>query len=94
MPQGQLVNQHFYREVVESLRKNIQTKHGYCIGTMPLNTKNITVAPQLPYSPDLNACDFYLFLRLKIHHIGALENIEIAIIDQLKVIPVSEFKLL
>ncbi|GFV36290.1 putative mariner transposase [Trichonephila clavipes] len=30
-------------------------------------SKNIHVAPQSPYSPDLNPCDFFLFPKLNIH---------------------------
>ncbi|GFU94518.1 putative transposase [Trichonephila clavipes] len=56
---------------------------------------NIPVAPQPPYSPDLSPCDFFLFLKLKNHlkghHFGTLENIQTAVIDQLKAIPISEF---
>lgn len=54
-------------------------------------TKNIPVAPQPPYSPDLSPCDFFLFPRLIIHlkgrHYGALENIQTSVTDELKAIP-------
>ncbi|GFS89484.1 protein GVQW3 [Trichonephila clavipes] len=47
-----------------------------------LASKNIPVAPQPPYSPDLNPCDFFLFPKLKNHlkghHFGTLENIQTA----------------
>ncbi|GFW14433.1 uncharacterized protein TNCV_298531 [Trichonephila clavipes] len=60
-----------------------------------LANKNIPVAPQPPYSPDLNPCDFFLFPKLKNHlkghHFGTLENIQTAVTDQLKAIPISEF---
>ncbi|GFT37861.1 uncharacterized protein TNCV_4129111 [Trichonephila clavipes] len=60
-----------------------------------LASKNIPVAPQPPYSPDLSPCDFFLFPKLKIHlkghHFGTLENIQTAVTDQLKAIPISEF---
>ncbi|GFT62049.1 putative transposase [Trichonephila clavipes] len=60
-----------------------------------LASKNITVAPQPPYSPDLSPSDFFLFpeLRnhLKGHHFGTLENIQTAVADQLKAISISEF---
>ncbi|GFV88179.1 putative transposase [Trichonephila clavipes] len=60
-----------------------------------LVSKNILVAPQPPYSPDLSPCDFFLFPKLKNHlkrhHFGTLENIQRAVTDQLKAIPISEF---
>ncbi|GFX00016.1 putative transposase [Trichonephila clavipes] len=40
-------------------------------------------------------CDFFLFPKLKNHlkghHFGTLENIQTAVTDQLKAIPISEF---
>ncbi|GFW96394.1 putative transposase [Trichonephila clavipes] len=60
-----------------------------------LASKNISVAPQPPYSPDLSPCYFFLFMKLKNHlkghHFGTLENIQTAVTDQLKAIPISEF---
>ncbi|GFX17120.1 protein GVQW3 [Trichonephila clavipes] len=60
-----------------------------------LASKNIPVAPQSSYSPDLSPCDFFLFPKLKNHlkghHFGTLENIQTAVADQLKAIPMSEF---
>ncbi|GFT20242.1 putative transposase [Trichonephila clavipes] len=60
-----------------------------------LASKNISVAPQPPYSPDLSPCDFFLFMKLtnhlKGHHFGSLENIQMAVTNQLKAIPISEF---
>ncbi|GFW35594.1 uncharacterized protein TNCV_2462361 [Trichonephila clavipes] len=58
-------------------------------------SKNIPVAPQPPYSSDLSPCDFLLFPKLKNHlkghHFGTLENIQMAVTDQLKATPISEF---
>jgi hypothetical protein len=31
-----------------------------------LTSKNITVIPHLPYSPDLTPCDFFLFPKMKL----------------------------
>lgn len=113
VPQGQTVNQHFYREVLERLRKRVirvrpnikntwvlHHDNAPCHTAISINeflaSKNIPVAPQPPYSPDLSPCDFFLFPRLKIHlkghHFGTLENIAKAVTDQLKAIPVSEFQ--
>ena len=59
-------------------------------------SKNIAVAPNPHYSPDLSPCDFLLQPKLKIHvkrtHFGTVENIQTAIADQLKAIPVPEFE--
>ncbi|GFS68743.1 uncharacterized protein TNCV_1959461 [Trichonephila clavipes] len=61
-----------------------------------LGSKNIPVAPHPPYSPDLSPCDFFLFPKLKNHlkghHFGTLENIQTAVTDQQKAIPISEFQ--
>ena len=60
-----------------------------------LASKNIPVASQ-PHSPDLSPCDFFLFPRLKTHLkelcFGAPDNIQTAVTNQLKAIPVSEFQ--
>ena len=61
-----------------------------------LAKKGITVVPQPPYSPDLSPCEFCLFPKLKFYlkrsHYGTVENIEKAVTDQLKAIPVSDFQ--
>jgi transposase len=58
--------------------------------------KRIPVVPQPPYSPDLSPCDFFLFPKLKFYlkgrHFGTVENIEKAVTDQLKAIPVSDYQ--
>ena len=57
--------------------------------------KSIPVVPQLPYSPDLSPCDFFLFPRLKNHlkgrHFGTLDNIQKSVTDELKGIPAEAF---
>ncbi|GFX89509.1 putative transposase [Trichonephila clavipes] len=62
---------------------------------LTVNGKNIPVAPQPPYSSDLSPCDFFLFPKLKNHlkghHFGTLENIQTAVTDQLKAIPIPKF---
>ncbi|GFU23241.1 uncharacterized protein TNCV_3396021 [Trichonephila clavipes] len=64
-------------------------------GNRFLANKNIPVAPQPLYSPDLSPCDFFLFPKLKNHlkghHFGTLENIQTTVTDQLKAIPICEF---
>uniref|UniRef100_A0A2S2NRT1 Mariner Mos1 transposase n=1 Tax=Schizaphis graminum TaxID=13262 RepID=A0A2S2NRT1_SCHGA len=112
IPQGQTVNQHFYKEVLERLRKRVIWVRPNIKNTWVLHhdnapchrvisiiqflaAKNIPVAPQPPYSPNLSPCDFFLFPRIKIHlkgqHFGTLENIKMYVTDQLKAIPVIEF---
>ncbi|GFT29117.1 putative mariner transposase [Trichonephila clavipes] len=53
------------------------------------------IGEEPPCSPDLSPCDFFLFPKLKNHlkghHFGTLENIQTAVTDQLKVIPISDF---
>jgi Transposase. len=112
LPQGQTTNQHFYREVLEKLRKrvicerpNIKNKwvlhhdDAPCHTAISINecltSKNIPVAPQPPYSPDLSPCDFFIFPNLKNHlkgtYFGTDKNIETGVTDQLKAIPVPEW---
>ena len=62
-----------------------------------LAKKSIPVVPQPPYSPDPSPWDFFfLFPKLKFYlkgrHFGTVENIEEAVTDQLKAIPVSDFQ--
>ena len=62
-----------------------------------LAKKGVPMVPQPPYSPDLSPCDFFfLFQKLKFYlkgrHFGTVENIEKAVTDQLKAIPVSDFQ--
>jgi len=61
-----------------------------------LAKKGIPVVPQPPYSPDLSPCDFFLFPKLKFNlkgrHFGTVKNIEKAVTDQLKAIPVSDYQ--
>ena len=52
--------------------------------------------PSPSYSPDLNPCDFFPFLKpkniLKGRHFGTLKNIEKSVRDMLKTISVEDFK--
>ncbi|GFX26447.1 uncharacterized protein TNCV_950451 [Trichonephila clavipes] len=60
-----------------------------------LASKNIPVAPESLYSPDLSPRDLFLFSKLKIHvkghHFGTQENIQTIVTDQLKAIPTYGF---
>ena len=78
---GQMINQHFYREVLERLRKRVtqvrpdikdkwMLHHENAPCHMALSNtefleKSILVASEPPHSPDLSPCDFFLFPRLK-----------------------------
>ncbi|GFV81964.1 protein GVQW3 [Trichonephila clavipes] len=59
-----------------------------------LASENTHLAPQ-PHSPGLSPCDFFLFPKLKNHlkghHFGALKDIQTAVTDHLKAIPISKF---
>ena len=61
-----------------------------------LAKKGISVVPQPPFSPDLSPCDFFSFPKLKFYpkgrHFGKVENIEKAVTDQLRAIPVIDFQ--
>ena len=58
--------------------------------------KGTPVPPQPPYSPDLSPRDFLLFPKLTFYlkgrHFGTVENIEKAVTNKLKAIPVSDFQ--
>jgi len=107
------VNQFYYREILERLRKRVvRVRPSIANNWMlhhdnaPCHTaisvieclaiKGIPVVPQPPYSPDLSPCDLVLFPKLKFHlkgrHFRTVENIEKAVTDQLKTIPVSDFQ--
>ncbi|XP_066261786.1 protein GVQW3-like [Euwallacea similis] len=113
VPEGQTVNKHFYRKVLERLRQRVirvrpNIKNNWvlhhdnapCHTAISINEfwahKNIHVAPQPPYSPDLSPCNFFLFPKLKNYLKGTrfetLQNIKTAVTDQLKTIPVSDFQ--
>jgi len=61
-----------------------------------LAKNGIPVVPQPPFSPDLSPCNFVLLPKLKFYlkgrHFGMEENIEKAVTDQVKAIPVSDFQ--
>ena len=108
VPPGQSVNQTFYGEVLERLRKMVALHgHGCCTTSTPhvtrqcpinefLAHKSIPMLPQPPYSPDLSPCDFFLFPWLKNHlngrNFGTLDNIQKSVTDDLKGIPAEAFQ--
>jgi histone-lysine N-methyltransferase SETMAR len=57
-----------------------------------LAKKNIPVLPHPPYSPDLTPCDFHLFLKLKGHHFGTMENIQKIVTDELNTLTGNDFQ--
>ena len=58
--------------------------------------QTVAMLPQLPYSPDLAPPDFFLFPRLKSslkgHRFGTVENVQAAVTNALKGIPVQDFQ--
>jgi len=113
VPPGQTVNQTFYWEVLERLRKGVaRVRPGIartwmlhydnapCHTAVSINEflaeKSLLVVPQLPYSPDLSPCDFFLFPRLKNHlkglHFVTLDNIQNSVTDELKGIQAEAFQ--
>ena len=61
-----------------------------------IQTMTIPVVPQPPYSPELSACDFFIFPKLKNVlkgcQFGSLENIKKCVTDKLKIIPFEEIQ--
>jgi len=61
-----------------------------------LTKKGILVFPQLPYSPDLSPCDFFLFPELKFYlkgsHFGTVDNIQKVVTEQLWALPHEDFQ--
>ena len=113
MPQGQTVNQFYYHEILERLRKRVVRVRPSIDDNWMLHHDNapchtaisvieflvkkcIPVVAQPPYSLDLSSCEFFLFPKLKFQlkerHFGTVENIEKAVSDQLKAIPVSDYQ--
>ena len=79
-PTGQTINNEFYLEVLQPLHESVHQKwwDGDWIlhhDSAPAHTSHLmqqflakhstAQLQQLPYSPDLTPCDFFLFLRLK-----------------------------
>jgi len=58
--------------------------------------KNIPVLPHPSYSPDLAPCNFHHFPKLKSklkgHHLGALENIQKIVTNELHTLAENDFR--
>jgi len=108
VPQRHTFNQFYYREILERLRKRVVRVRPSIADNWMLHHDNapchtaisviefLVVVPQPLYSPDLSPYDFFLFPKLKFHlkgrHFGTVENIEKAVTDQPKAIPVSDYQ--
>ena len=61
-----------------------------------LAKQTVATLPQLPYSPDLAPPDFFLFPRLKSsfkgHHFGTVKNVQAAVTNAVKEIPVQDIQ--
>ncbi|GFW82750.1 putative transposase [Trichonephila clavipes] len=91
-------------EIILKMRKSIEDEPRSGRPSVSKTAENVVRVRDLvrsdrrltpPYSPDLSPCDFFLFPKLKNHlkgyHFGTLENIQTAVTDQLKAVPISEF---
>jgi len=61
-----------------------------------LAKQTVALLPQPPLSPDLDTPDFFLFPRLnsklKGNHFGTVKNVQAAVTNALKEIPVQDFQ--
>ena len=61
-----------------------------------LAKETVAMLPQPPYSPGLAPSNLFLFPRLKSslkgHHLGTVENVQAAVTNALKEIPVQDFQ--
>jgi len=61
-----------------------------------LAKQTVATLPQTPYSPDLAPPYFFLFPRLKSslkgHHFGTVKNVQAAVTNALKEIPVQDIQ--
>ena len=116
VPQWRTVNQFYYREILERLRKRVVCMRprlqtiGCSITTMALVTwrsllsnfwlKRVFLWCHSPHTPMIWVRTIFLFfllfpklkLYLKGHHFWIVWNIEKAVTNQLKAIPVSDFQ--
>ena len=106
VPPGQTVNQTFYREVLERLRKRVARVRPGTVRTWMLQHYNAPchtavsinefLAEKKAFLWFLSPCDFFLFPRLKLHlkgrHFGAMDNIQKSATDELKGIPAETFQ--
>jgi hypothetical protein len=103
LPQGQTVNQLYYRENLERLRKKVVRVRPSIPNNWMLNHDNahchmaISVIEFLAKKgiyvvPDMSPCDILFVPKTKGRHFGTVENIEEAVTDQLNAIPVSDFQ--
>jgi histone-lysine N-methyltransferase SETMAR len=110
---GQTINQQFYIEVLERLRKRIVRVRPDIANTWILHhdntpchrafsvtqfstSKNITVLPQPPYSPDMSPYDFFLFSRIKQvikkTHFDSVKDIQTSVTRVLQELTVNDFQ--
>ena len=78
LPQGQTINQNVYKDILQRLMHSVREKrrdlwemkswvhHDNALNIWEFLAKNtIAVLEQLPCSPDLAPCDFFLFPKVK-----------------------------
>ncbi|GFV49776.1 uncharacterized protein TNCV_2331701 [Trichonephila clavipes] len=85
---------HFQKEESQ-LKMNLKAESPHFQKPLKMSLESGILDVQPPFSPDLSPRDFFLFPKLKNHlkghHFGTLENIQTAVTNQLKAIPISEF---
>lgn len=104
VPLGRTVNQHFYVEVLDRLRKRVTRVRPEIAKTWILHHDNapchraFSVAQFLtsPYSPDMSACDFFLFPRVKQvvkgTHFESVTDIQSSVTRVLRDLPIEAFQ--
>ena len=105
LPPEQTVNQTFYREVLEILRKRVARVRPGIARTWMLHHDNAPCHTAVSINEFwqkkaflwfLSPCDFFLFPWLKNHlkgrHFGTFDNIQKSITDELKGIPAEPFE--
>lgn len=71
VPEGQIINQHYYLEVLAQLREKVKKKRPKLWKNTILSVKTFLAKYQIPvlghpsYLPDLAPCDFFLFPKVK-----------------------------
>lgn len=52
---------------------------------------HVYLVPQVPHSPDMELCDFFLFPRCELHRFGSIEAIQKKHLATLKAIPETKY---
>uniref|UniRef100_A0A3B4Z9Q2 Tc1-like transposase DDE domain-containing protein n=1 Tax=Stegastes partitus TaxID=144197 RepID=A0A3B4Z9Q2_9TELE len=98
LPQGQTINQHIYKEILQRLLCSVRDlwllhhdntpAHNALSIRQFLAEKNIAVLEQPPYSPHLAPWDFFLFSKLK----GVIKGTRFEDVDDIKMAVTTELR--